>query len=107
MTAVDQTFQAPDSIQAGWVTFRFKNESEMTHFALVERPTSWDTQPTGLEVPAPATFLGGVNEMPVGSTGYLTVDLEPGQYAWIAEVPKPMEKGMLKSFTVLGGVQEE
>jgi hypothetical protein len=60
------------------------------------------TQPTGLEVPAPAEFLGGVNEMPAGSTGYLTVDLDPGQYAWIAEVPKPREKGMLKTFTVLG-----
>lgn len=60
------------------------------------------TQPDGLEVPAPAEFLGGVNEMPAGSTGYLTVSLEPGHYAWISEIPKPMERGMLKTFTVLG-----
>ena len=58
------------------------------------------TQPGGLESPAPATFLGGTHEMPAGETAYFTVELTPGQYAWIAEVPKPAEKGMLKTFTV-------
>jgi hypothetical protein len=58
------------------------------------------TQPTGLETPAPAEFLGGTNEMPAGGTAYFTVRLEPGRYAWIAEVPGPAEKGMLKIFTV-------
>jgi hypothetical protein len=58
------------------------------------------TQPGGLETNAPATFLGGVNEMPAGSTTYFTVDLEPGSYAWVAEVPDPAGKGMLQAFTV-------
>jgi hypothetical protein len=59
------------------------------------------SQPTGLETSAPAAFLGGLHEMPAGETGYFTVDLAPGQrYAWIAEVPSPDEKGMLKPFTV-------
>lgn len=58
------------------------------------------TQATGLETPAPAVFLGGLNEMPAGATGYFTVTLEPGLYAWVAEVPNPAEKGMLKTFTV-------
>jgi hypothetical protein len=62
----------------------------------------WST-PDGLEIPAPAVFLGGCEEMPAGKTGYVTVTLEPGRYAWIAEVPKPREKGMLKVFTVGGG----
>lgn len=39
--------------------------------------------------------------MPAGSTAYLTVHLTPGHYAWIAEVPDPAAKGMLKTFTVL------
>ncbi|MCH8099556.1 MAG: hypothetical protein IIB74_03865 [Proteobacteria bacterium] len=26
--------------------------------------------------------------------------LQPGRYAWIAEVPSPAEKGMLQTFTV-------
>ncbi len=62
------------------------------------------TRKGGLQTPAPAEFLGGVNEMPAGSTGYLTVTLEPGRYAWIAEVPKADEQGMLREFTIPGDV---
>jgi hypothetical protein len=58
------------------------------------------TRPHGLETPAPAEFLGGIQEMPAGETGYATVALEPGRYAWIAEVPNPDKNGMLKTFTV-------
>ena len=58
------------------------------------------TQPHGLETPAPATFLGGLNEMPAGATGYFTATLEPGRYALVAEVPGSEEKGMLRTFTV-------
>ena len=65
------------------------------------------TQPTGLETPAPAEFLGGTHEMPAGGTAYFTVRLEPGRYAWIAEVPSPVEKGMLKTFTVPPGSGRE
>lgn len=39
------------------------------------------------EDPAPATFLGGVHEMPFGSTAYFTVTLEAGEYLWISEQP--------------------
>jgi hypothetical protein len=58
------------------------------------------TQQTGLETPAPVTFLGGTQDMRAGETAYLTVNLTPGDYAWIAEVPNPSEKGMLEIFTV-------
>ncbi|HET7275176.1 MAG TPA: hypothetical protein VFI91_08330 [Longimicrobiaceae bacterium] len=58
------------------------------------------TQPTGLTTPAPVEFVGGIQEMPAGSTGYFTAVLEPGRYAWISEVPNAGDKGMLKSFTV-------
>lgn len=60
------------------------------------------TRHGGLQTPAPAEFLGGVNEMPAGSTGYLTVTLHPGRYAWISEVPNAEVKGMLRVFTVPG-----
>ncbi len=56
--------------------------------------------PEGLETPAPAEFLGGINEMPAGATAYLRIDLAPGRYAWISEVPDAGEKGLLKTFTV-------
>jgi hypothetical protein len=58
------------------------------------------TQPRGLETPSPVSFVGGVNEMPAGETAYFTVHLDPGRYAWVAEVPNPAEKGMLQPFTV-------
>jgi hypothetical protein len=30
-----------------------------------------------------------LNDMPAGSHGHFTVDLQPGDYAFIAEVPNP------------------
>lgn len=39
----------------------------------------------GFMPPAPAEFLGGAQEMPVGATSYFTVTLEPGRYAWVSE----------------------
>jgi hypothetical protein len=52
----------------------------------------------GLQTPAPARFLGGTQEMPVGNTAYFTVDLEPGHYAWIAE--SAAAKGMVETFVI-------
>jgi hypothetical protein len=57
-------------------------------------------QKDGLQTPAPAVFVGGVNDMPAGSTAYLRLDLEPGDYAFIAEVPSPEEHGLLMPFSV-------
>lgn len=52
----------------------------------------------GLRAPAPAEFLGGAQEMPVGHMGYFTVDIESGRYAWISEASA--DRGMVKEFTV-------
>lgn len=52
----------------------------------------------GLRNPAPATFVGGTHEMPAGSTVYLTMDLEPGRYAWISQMTAA--QGMVHEFTV-------
>ena len=52
----------------------------------------------GLEPPSPVEFLGGVQEMPVGYTAYFTVDIEPGNYAWISESYGAV--GMVKKFKV-------
>lgn len=58
--------------------------------------------PGGLESPGPenVTFLGGVNDMPKGSTAYFTADLDEGNYAFIAEVPNADEKNMFRIFQV-------
>jgi hypothetical protein len=75
---------------------RLENDTDIEELAIW---MDW-TQPTGLEIPSPVEFLGGTHEMPAGGTAYFTVRLEAGDYAWIAEVPSPSEKGMLKTFTV-------
>jgi hypothetical protein len=62
----------------------------------------------GLNTPAPATFLGGVQEMPAGdkvsrNTAYVTFRLEPGQqYGLVGEVTDPLSKSFFKTFTVTG-----
>jgi hypothetical protein len=73
--------------------------SPTSDLAALERWMDWRRR-EGLETPAPATFIGGTNEMPAGSTAYLTLDLEPGRYAWIAEVPDAGKKGMMREFVV-------
>jgi len=52
----------------------------------------------GLQSPAPVKFLGGTQEMPVGSIAYFTIDLAPGSYAWIAETTAA--QGMVMQFIV-------
>jgi hypothetical protein len=56
----------------------------------------------GLIEPAPKgiTFLGGVNDMPAGNTGYFKANLTAGNYALISEVPNASNKNMLKRFRV-------
>ena len=56
--------------------------------------------PTGFQVPAPAEFLGGMQEMPSGNKGYFKVKLDKGKYAWISEVPDAQQMNMFKVFTV-------
>jgi hypothetical protein len=68
---------------------------------VLEKWMNW-ADPKGLISPAPAgvTFLGGINEMPEGHTGYFIADLKPGQYAFISEVPNSSTKGLLKTFRI-------
>ena len=57
----------------------------------------------GLEDPSPVTFLGGINDMPAGSHGYFSVDLTPGDYAFIAEMPGPLASGFVLPFNIAQG----
>ena len=62
---------------------------------------NWTTE-EGLvnRAPSGATFLGGSMEMAGDNKAYYHVNLKPGNYAWIAEVPNPADKNMLKTFKV-------
>lgn len=54
----------------------------------------------GQQTPAPAHFVGGIHDMPEGSTGYFKLTLEVGQYGVVAEVPNAREVGLFTTFTV-------
>ena len=67
----------------------------------LEKWMNW-ADPEGLISPSPegVKFLGGVNDMPSGSVGYFNVELDPGNYVLISEVPNASKKNMLKTFTI-------
>ena len=52
--------------------------------------------------PAPEglLFLGGVEDLPSGKSGYFEVNHEKGNYVLISEIPNSIERKMIKSFTV-------
>jgi len=108
-----------DSISKGIQTFsvHYKDQIVHEHFlghdvniaklddtSNLEEIASWMdwSNPKGLIEPAPVgiTFLGGMNNMLAGDTGYFTVTLEQGRYVLISEVPNPASKNMLKTFTI-------
>ena len=74
---------------------------ENANLEFLEKWMNW-VDPEGLITPSPegVTFLGGVNDMPAASTGYFKVNLEPGNYAFISEVPNALNKKLLKTFMV-------
>ncbi len=51
-------------------------------------------------VPEGLLFLGGVEDLPAGKTGYFEVTLEQGNYVLISEIPNAIERKMIKTFTV-------
>ncbi len=100
-------------LQAGWntVAVHFKEHPEFglgndVQLIQVNDTTDMDEvihwlnwmNVDGLEPPAPAKFLGGTQEMPVGYTAYVHRKFKSGRYAWIAE--SSAERGMIHTFQV-------
>lgn len=56
----------------------------------------------GQQTPAPAQFVGGIHDMPEGTTGYFRVNLEPGEYGITAEIPDAVQSGFFTRFTIEG-----
>ncbi len=84
-----------------WHDVNLVKLSESASEEALEKWMDW-AHPKGLITPVPegVTFLGGVNDMPAGSTGYFYADLKPGKYALISEVPNTKSKGLFKVFQV-------
>ncbi len=83
---------------------RFDNEPDQRLLDDLSAWMNW-ANPEGLVNRAPdgAEFIGGTMEMTAGATTYFHANLEPGHYAWIAEIPNPDSHNMLKTFRIPRG----
>lgn len=59
----------------------------------------WTTV-NGMVSNSPVVFLGGVQEMPEGSTSYFRQYLSTGKYILIGEVPSPRSNGFYYEFEI-------
>jgi len=67
----------------------------------LEKWMNW-LDPKGLISPMPKgfEFMGGIQDMPAGNSGYFTVTLDEGKYVFISEIPEASKHKMLKEFTI-------
>ena len=107
-------FDAPDRIPAGAVTFELRNEGAEPHHAWIVRLEGGHDLADFLEAvengrgatPAWAVDMGGpMVMMEPGAVSNATIEMKPGQYAFVCHVPSPdgiphLAKGMAKAFVV-------
>lgn len=98
LSATEYTFQAPDTIASGWVTFRVANHGEEIHYAhivgleagrSVQDLAGAYAEAIRNSAPRPSWVkrFGGPGGTAPGDTSSVTQHLEPGSYVWIC----PME----------------
>lgn len=116
-TATDYQLSGPETISAGLVRVRLINKGERAHqvafLKLAESRTAADVVSarkagTVGDIPAFASWAGGVNVIDPGLESAATVALTPGTYAVVCLVPdKNLEphllRGMIRPLTVTSG----
>ena len=111
VTLANYVIDAPEAVPAGSRTIRVRvfqdPDGPLKHDVHLIRVTDetdmeaiipWMSWIDGMVSPAPATFVGGAEQMHAGSWGFMHVALEPGTYAWISE--GYAAQGMVKEFVV-------
>ncbi|MGH2558346.1 MAG: hypothetical protein ACRDJH_04710 [Thermomicrobiales bacterium] len=107
----DFAFAMPLAIGAGEHTWKIVNAGQQPHELQVFKlgpGTTPDDVATGAIVGTPADYtpVGGMQALASGLSGWMTLDLGPGEYVAICFVPDPAsdhrhhELGMIVSFTV-------
>ena len=97
---------SPNAVKAGEVTFKVKNDSKDTIHEMIVMYLADPTKPLpyiGNENRVDedkAGDKGEVSELDPGKSGTLTVDLKPGKYLLICNVPGHYKAGMWTEFTV-------
>lgn len=98
-----------NEVEAGPITFTFKNIGTVTHEMLVvktdlpvgELPVDPVTNRFDEESPD-WEVVDEIPEYEVGETKELTLDLEPGNYQLVCNIPTHYQNGMFAGLTVYG-----
>ena len=97
LSITGHTLQTPDTIDAGWITFRFSNNGDDIHYAHIVRLSDERTVAELIAAYAEAirtssprpkwlTRFGGPGGATPGDTSAVTQYLEPGNYVWLCPV---------------------
>ena len=116
LTATEYAFEAPDTIAAGWTTFRLVNRGQEVHYGHIVRLEPGktvqelvDAYATAIRTSGPrptwVTRFGGPGGAFPGDSSSVTQYLEPGSYVWICPVEDDagsphFSKGEFKPFVV-------
>lgn len=116
LTAAEYSFHAPDSISAGWTTFRLANHGEEIHYAhivrlepgrLVQDLVDAYAEAIRNSGPRPTwvTRFGGPGGTGPSDTSSVTQYIEPGSYVWICPIEDSggtphFSKGEVQPFVV-------
>jgi hypothetical protein len=110
----DYSFNMPESLPAGATTIKVTNDGPEPHEFNILRLEKGKTAADVLAFlsgaaggPPPFAPVGGMNGLDVGVTGYAELNLEPGKYVAICNIPSPKAEGhphfmlgMIKEFSV-------
>ena len=97
LTATEYAFEAPDTIPAGWTTFRLANRGQEIHYGHIVRLEPGKTVQELVDAYAEAirtsgprpkwvTRFGGPGGAFPGDSSSVTQYLEPGSYVWICPI---------------------
>ncbi|MFN0181016.1 MAG: hypothetical protein ACKVZ0_19595 [Gemmatimonadales bacterium] len=114
--ATDFAFQVPDTIPGGWVTLRIRNTGQELHHGALYRLDQGKTvadvlKLSGPQMPEWMVAVGGPSGANPGATLETTVQLAPGSYLLLCEIPSPdgklhLMKGMMRPMTVVAPTTE-
>ena len=93
----------PTTAPAGAITFDVTNDGPTTHefeiFSGDVDPSSLPVE-SGVAVTDGLTLIDEVEDVTAGATAELSVDLEPGTYAMICNLPEHYQEGMFTALVV-------
>lgn len=90
-----------DEVAAGPLSFEIVNTGDLTHeLEVFEGDTDGITVDKGVAVTSSLTLVDEVEDIIPGGEPTLTLDLDPGTYVILCNLPEHYEKGMVTTLTV-------